>query len=431
MAPTPKIESKKHIARLERERRQTRLIKIIAGLVILSVLLILGYGYLDVNVLQPRRPVAEVNGEKITIKEFQARVQIQRRQLLNNYLEYQQYQQYFGMDVSQQLQDIETKLNVPTIVGKEVLDAMIREALIRQEAAKRGLTVTSEELETFRREQFGFFPDGTYTPTVTPTSVEIVYPTLSAEQMKLVTVTPILEASPTPTSGPTITPPPTATPDLRATPTAESTPPPTSTPRPTATPYTLEGYQKEFATAQAGFVEIGFTEAQYERLFETELLRQKLFQIVTADIPPQEEQVWARHILLADEETAKQVLERLKKGEDFGKVTLETSQDPGSAAAGGDLGWFGKGQMVAPFEEAAFALEIGQISQPVQSSFGWHIIQLLGRTTQPLTAYRYEQVRQDAFEDFLTKLREESDVIIHDDWTQHVPNTPSLQDLYQ
>ncbi|GAB4503661.1 MAG: hypothetical protein Fur0043_06530 [Anaerolineales bacterium] len=425
MAPQPKIESKKHIARLERERRQTRLIKIITGLIVLAVILILGYGYLEINVLQFRQPIAEVNGEKITTKEFQARVQIRRRQLINDYLQYQQYQQYFGMDVSQQLQGIEVKLNVPTTVGKEVLDAMIQEALIRQEAVKRGITVTPEELETFRREQFRFFPDGTYTPTVTPTPVEIIYPTLSAEQMKLVTVTP------SPTRGPTLTPPPTATPNLSATPTAESTPRPTSTPLPTATPYTLEGYQNTFATAQASFVEIGFTEAQYERLFTTELLRQKLFEAVTADIPLQEEQIWARHILVADEETAKQVIERLNNGEDFSKVAQEVSQDPGSAAQGGDLGWFGKGQMVAPFEEAAFALEIGQISQPVQSSFGWHIIQLLGRTTQPLTASRYEQVRQTAFDEFLTKLREESDVTIYDYWIERVPNTPGLQDLSQ
>jgi len=425
LAPNPKIESKKHIARLERERRQTRLIKITATLVVLAVALILGYGYLDITVLQLRQPVAEVNGEKITTKEFQARVQVQRRQLLNDYINYQQYQEIFGMDVSQQLKDIETKLNVPSIVGKEVLDAMIQEALIRQEAAKRGITVTPEELETFRREQFRFFPDGTYTPTVTPTAVEIVYPTLSVEQMKLVTVTP------SPTSGPTVTPPPTATPAPSATPTAEATPQPTSTPLPTATPYTLEGYQGQFATAQASFVEIGFTEAQYQRLFETQLLRQKLFEAITADTPHEEELIWARHILVADEETAKQVLERLNKGEDFAKVAQEVSMDPGSASQGGDLGWFGKGQMVAPFEEAAYALQVGQISQPVQTTFGWHIIQLISRTTQPLTAYRYDQVRQTAFEDFLTKLREESEVVIHDYWTERVPNTPGLEDLYQ
>src|SRR3970040_642361 len=126
MAPKPKIQSKKHIARLERERRQTRLIQYIAIGVVAVVILIVGYGYLNINVLQKLQPVAEVNGEKITTKEFQARVTIPRNQLLNQYLEYMQYQQVFGMDTSAQLQQIESSLSIPTIIGQEVMDDMIR-----------------------------------------------------------------------------------------------------------------------------------------------------------------------------------------------------------------------------------------------------------------------------------------------------------------
>lgn len=425
MAPNPKIASKKHIARLERERRQTRIIQIIAALVVAAVILILGYGYLDINVLQKLQPVAEVNGEKITTKEFQARVQIQRGQMINQYMQYLQYQQLFGMDVSAQLQQIKMSLDTSTTIGQQVLDAMIEEALIRQEAERRGISVSTEEIETFRQEQFRYFPNGTLTPTITPTPVEVVYPTLSAEQMKLVTVTPV------PTVGPTATPLPTATLDLSATPTAESTPAPTSTPLPTATPYTLEGYQSQYATAMAGFVETGLTQAQYEQLFETELLRKKLFEAVTADTPREEEQVWARHILVADEESAKAVLERLNNGEDFAKIAQEVSQDPGSASIGGDLGWFGKGRMVAEFETAAFALEVGQVSEPVQSSFGWHIIQLIGRTTLPLTANGYAQARETAFNDFLAKLREEADITIHEYWMERVPAVPTLDPAFQ
>ncbi|MFZ5820419.1 MAG: peptidylprolyl isomerase [Chloroflexota bacterium] len=431
MAPNPKTASKKHIARLERERRQTRIIQIIAIVVVASVALILGYGYLDINVLQKLQPVVEVNGEKITTKEFQARVQIQRDQLVNQYIQYLQYQQMFGMDVAAQLEQIQMSLDIPTSVGQQVMDAMIEEALIRQEAERRGISVSAEEVEAFRREQFRFFPNGTLTPTITPTPVEVVYPTLSAEQMKLVTVTP------TPTIGPTATPLPisspagTATPDLSATPTVESTPAPTSTPLPTATPYTLEGYQGQYATAMASIMETGLTQEQYEQLFELELLRQKLFEAVTADTPQEEEQVWARHILVPDEESAKAVIERLDKGEDFAKIAQEVSQDPGSAVAGGDLGWFGKGQMVAEFETAAYALEPGQVSEPVQSSFGFHIIQVINRATLPLTADGYAQARETAFNDFLAKLREDAEVTIHEYWTERVPTTPNLESALQ
>jgi len=424
MAPKQRIVSKKHVARLERERRQVRLIQYIAVGVVAAVVLILAYGYLNINYLQLRQPIVEVNGEKVTTKEFQARVVLQRNDLLNQYMLYQQYQQ-FGLDVSNQLSQIEASLGTPSVVGQQVIDILISETLIRQEAERRGITVTDEEIESFMREQFGFFPDGTPTPTITPTQATIAYPTLSAQQLALVTATPL------PTEGPTVTPPPTATVDPAFTPEPTPTTPPTPLPTPTGTPYTLEGYQSRFEDAQSGMKEIGLTEAQYRRLFETALLRAKLLDAVTTDLPLEEEQVWARHILVADEETALEVIERLKDGEDFGALAVELSEDTGSGANGGDLGWFGKGQMVPEFEEAAFDLDEGEISEPVESQFGFHIIQTLGRTTLPLTSSAYEQARQTEFSDFIAKLREEADIVISDFWVERVPTSPNLQELQQ
>lgn len=94
-----------------------------------------------------------------------------------------------------------------------------------------------------------------------------------------------------------------------------------------------------------------------------------------ADFKPQEE-IHASHILVATEEEAKAIKAQLDDGADFAALAKEKSIDPG-AANGGDLGFFSKGMMVAPFEQAAFALtDIGEISDPVQSQFGWHIIRL-------------------------------------------------------
>ncbi|RHW36609.1 foldase [Lysinibacillus yapensis] len=83
----------------------------------------------------------------------------------------------------------------------------------------------------------------------------------------------------------------------------------------------------------------------------------------------------ARHILVPDEETARTVYEKLKAGEDFAAMAKEYSTD-GSAAQGGELGWFTVGKMVPEFNDAAYALEIDEISEPVQSEFGYHIIQV-------------------------------------------------------
>jgi foldase protein PrsA len=88
------------------------------------------------------------------------------------------------------------------------------------------------------------------------------------------------------------------------------------------------------------------------------------------------EQVRASHILVDTLDEANQVEARLKKGEDFAKVAKEVSKDPGSASKGGDLGYFTRGKMVPEFEQAAFSLKVGEISAPVKTQFGYHIIKV-------------------------------------------------------
>jgi peptidyl-prolyl cis-trans isomerase C len=95
-----------------------------------------------------------------------------------------------------------------------------------------------------------------------------------------------------------------------------------------------------------------------------------------------EQEIHARHILVATEDEAKEIAERLKKGEDFATLAKEKSKD--ANADGGDLGWFGRGQMLKPFEDAAFALDVGQIAEPVQTQFVWHIIKVEEKRDQPL-----------------------------------------------
>ncbi len=84
------------------------------------------------------------------------------------------------------------------------------------------------------------------------------------------------------------------------------------------------------------------------------------------------------HILIKKQSEALVILERLKQGEKFGKLAKEISIDSGSAKRDGSLGYFGRGVMVKPFEEAAFKLQVGQVSEPIKSEFGYHIIKRLG-----------------------------------------------------
>ncbi len=87
-------------------------------------------------------------------------------------------------------------------------------------------------------------------------------------------------------------------------------------------------------------------------------------------------EIEARHILVEDEETAKEVEKKLDKGEDFAKLAKEYSTDEGTAANGGELGFFSVGSMVPEFEDKAFTMDKGDISEPVQSSYGYHIIEV-------------------------------------------------------
>ena len=139
----------------------------------------------------------------------------------------------------------------------------------------------------------------------------------------------------------------------------------------------------QMALASSGYS----SEEDLKRDLKIGLLQEKA---ATADIKVTEKElkeayknakpeVKARHILVEDEKTAKEVKAKLDKGEDFAKLAKEYSKDTGSAANGGDLGWFGAGKMVPEFEEATYALKKNEISEPVKSEHGYHIIQLLDK----------------------------------------------------
>ncbi|HPU01688.1 MAG TPA: peptidylprolyl isomerase [Bacillota bacterium] len=111
------------------------------------------------------------------------------------------------------------------------------------------------------------------------------------------------------------------------------------------------------------------------------------------DIP---EQVRARHILVDTEEEAQEIISRLEKGEDFAEIAKEVSKDTGSKDKGGDLGFFSRGEMVKEFEEAAFSLKVGERSEPIKTSYGYHIIEKL----------EHKEAREVSYEEVADKVKE-------------------------
>jgi peptidyl-prolyl cis-trans isomerase C len=140
-----------------------------------------------------------------------------------------------------------------------------------------------------------------------------------------------------------------------------------------------------------------------------------------------QEEVRARHILVDDEDEAKKVLEQLKSGADFAALAKEKSKDPGAAEAG-DLGYFTKDQMVPEFADVAFKMYPGQLSNPVKTQFGWHVIKIEDkRTKQPpefdkvkdqIEAY----LARKAQTEFITKLRQSAKVERLDKATEQEKN---------
>ena len=124
--------------------------------------------------------------------------------------------------------------------------------------------------------------------------------------------------------------------------------------------------------------------------------------------PPQEE-IHARHILVPTEDEAKAALARIKGGEDFAKVATELSKDP--SGDGGDLGWFTKDRMVPEFSEAAFKLKKGEVSDPVKTQFGWHIIKIEDIRTK--TFPPFEQVKDQAARYVAQKAESETIAQLH------------------
>lgn len=133
------------------------------------------------------------------------------------------------------------------------------------------------------------------------------------------------------------------------------------------------------------------------------------------DAQPQTE-YRAAHILVETEDKAKDLKAQIDGGADFAELAKANSTDTGSGAAGGELGWFGTGMMVKPFEDAVVAMEPGTVSEPVQTDFGWHIIKLeetrvaAQPTLDDLREELAAEIEQKAVEEHIAKLTAEAEV---------------------
>ncbi len=335
--------TKKQVSRRRKEQQQLRWIwLIVAGVgAIIAIILTIGI------VTQSTRTVATVNGEPIKATTYEQRVRY--------------YYYSYGPDIFEPGED-----GSSNDMHELIVDQLVEETLIRQQAEKQGVSVPEDEIQIMIEENwFQHYRD-----------------------------------PPTPYPTPTVDPEATATP--------EGTPP-----VPTATPDTQEAFESNYELFVDNVLKPARLKDDYLRqLAEVSLLRDKLAEVIVPEIPTEEdqilfrytgaadgeaaaakiaefqagtkEQVQARHILVETREEAESVLERLANGEDFAALAAELSTDPGNKDSGGDLGWFGRGDMVSAFEQAAFEGEIGLYPDPVETDFGFHVIEVLGHEDRPI-----------------------------------------------
>jgi len=386
---------------MSRARQEARIRRwLTIGTIAVAVLVVgvLAYALINEYIIKPNRVIVSVNGDEMTANVFEERVKF-------NY-----YLQTGGQPIEQLGID-------KTFFGELTLSNIIDEMLIQQQAAERGITVSEAEVQEELELTFGYDAGE---PEPTPTSVETEE--ADAEPTATPTFVITLTPSPTPTLEPGVTP--------TATPSGPPTATPTPLPLPTAAPLTEEEYIAELdGFISTASIITGLSQSRVRELLTEQirigLLQRRLLDALDLEVDEVKTMVRAAHILVETEEEAQAVLERLEAGEVFEELAAELSIDQSNAYRGGDLGWLNRGDTVEAFEEVAFALGEGEISDPVETTFGWHIIKVYERDENvPLTeAERQQRIRQ-AFFALLDEWEAEADIVRADNWQNFVPDLP-------
>ncbi len=126
---------------------------------------------------------------------------------------------------------------------------------------------------------------------------------------------------------------------------------------------------------------------------------------------------------------AEEVMTALQNGEPFATLAEAVSDDTGSGAQGGELGWASPDGYVPAFKDAVLSAEIGQIVGPIETEFGYHIIQVNGREVRTLTDSELQNRRSQAFTDWVEEERANADIERRDDWRDRIPEDPSYNQL--
>jgi parvulin-like peptidyl-prolyl isomerase len=467
----PREETRKQIRLRAKDRERNRKVMLGSGVAIGLALLLVIYGFINEFVVKPNSALAQVQDEKIITKQFWKRTRLEKSNLENQLRQYELFAQQFGQSdiFASQVNQIQALLSSPFSLGTQVLDQMIEEKVIEIKAKELGVEVTDAEVEQALREEVAAIQGAVTEPQATATAEAVTAATATAELF-----------TPTPTA--TVD----ASGAITATATPLPTPEPLPT-RPLLDDALYQEGLKTLAQSlkdSAGMTIDEYKEVIRARLLRDKLKETVVKDLVqpteeqvhvrhiliavdqTADassgdtgdtsvtggdtvtgtdaISATESVSGTQPITgtksvtdtttagpsdakgLSDAEAlalAQELRQRILDGEDFAALAEQYSDDPGSAPNGGDLGWSGRGRYVPEFEDAAFSLPVGEVSEPVKTQFGYHLIQVLERDDQrPKDENQLRQEEEQAFQSWLQEQLLSLDIKRPDDLQAKLPS---------
>ena len=323
--------------------------------------------------------VLKINGTDITADQFIEAAKYKRFETIQEYDYMVQIYSMYGIPIDETFnQQYSSRLSEEgsQVFGQQVLNQLAYNVILEDEAIKAGISVSDEETKAYLKQMFGYGEDTTDTATTDSTGLGSEIVEVGGEEPEI-------------------------NKDIE-----------------------FQNAYDNFFTTEIGdtFSKAFFENQVYLMLLENKLLEESILK----DHVFEDEMVSARHILVETEELSREVLDKLAAGEDWDALAAEYSMDTGNKDDGGDLGWFSKGMMVLPFEEAAFALEPGSISEPVKSDFGYHIIALDAKEIRPLEGDALENAKNAVYQAWFEKVNSESEIESFDNWIDIVPTTPEF-----
>lgn len=410
-------QSRKEILRARKQEEQLRQIRVAIGAIVALVVLVIVVAVINEFFIVPNRAVATVEGQDITLGDWQDRVRFERAQRiigLENQLE------ILGGDVGlvqqfsgQTLQELQQ----PEALGEQTLTQMVNEEIVRQGAEARGIAVTDTEVDERIGEFFNYF--GGVPPTPQPTATQTVMPTPS--------LTP-LPAAGADDATPTSTPPPTATLG------------PTQTPLPTPTAVSEESFQQELGDLVDQLESNSSSEEVYRRVIAAQMYTERLTDALVEEqgFTGEDEQASFYYIAFNSEAEAQAAADEIQTGDYLTYWNTIRSEPPGEeapTATASEILWRTQASLESTFgaeiAEVAFTLPPNVPSQPIavtgqDGSTQYLVVMVSGREIRPLPANELANRRQQILTAFVDDAFINGNVNLTDAWRGRTPTVPVL-----